>query len=92
MRKKVTMGAKPQGTTPPAAMDEWVSGGQTGVATAISPPQNEENAAESTEDMKRLTIDVPETLHRRIKRTCADRGLKMADQIRLLLEHHFLED
>ena len=39
--------------------------------------------------MKRFTIDVPEELHRRIKRSCADRGTKMADEIRDLLTKHF---
>lgn len=39
--------------------------------------------------MKRLTIDVPENLHRRIKSGCAEKGVKMADEIRVLLEKHF---
>lgn len=39
--------------------------------------------------MKRLTVDVTEDLHRRIKSDCAGRGLKMADEIRALLEQHF---
>jgi predicted DNA binding CopG/RHH family protein len=39
--------------------------------------------------MKRLTIDVPEDLHRRIKMGCAARGAKMADEIRELLDKEF---
>jgi hypothetical protein len=39
--------------------------------------------------MKRFTIDVPESLHRRIKIQCAAQGLKMAEEIRALLEKHF---
>jgi len=39
--------------------------------------------------MKRLTIDVSEELHRRIKSGCATNGVKMADEIRALLEKHF---
>ncbi len=42
-----------------------------------------------TEAMKRFTIDVPESLHRRIKIQCAAQGLKMADEIRALLDKHF---
>lgn len=42
-----------------------------------------------TEAMKRLTIDVPVSLHTRIKSQCALRGVKMADEIRELLEKHF---
>jgi hypothetical protein len=40
-------------------------------------------------EMKRLTIDLPSNLHKRIKATCAARGVKMADEIRRLLEEHF---
>ena len=41
------------------------------------------------EGMKRFTNDVPESLHRRIKLQCAAQGLKMADEIRALLDKHF---
>lgn len=41
------------------------------------------------EAMKRLTIDVPEALHKRIKTYCAANGLIMADEIRALLEEKF---
>ena len=39
--------------------------------------------------MKRFTFDVPETLHRRIKTRCAEKGVDMADEMRRLLEEHF---
>jgi hypothetical protein len=45
----------------------------------------------TVEQMKRLTIDIPATLHTRIKSTCALRGVKMVDEIRELLEAHFRE-
>lgn len=41
------------------------------------------------EAVKRLTIDVPENLHKRIKTACAMRGTKMADVIRDMLEKEF---
>lgn len=41
------------------------------------------------ETTKRLTIDVPASLHARIKSQCALRGVKMADAVRELLEQHF---
>ena len=46
-------------------------------------------AAEPEEPMKRFTIDVPVELHRRVKAGCAQRGLKMADVLRDLLEREF---
>jgi hypothetical protein len=39
--------------------------------------------------MKRLTVDVSAGLHARIKSQCALRGVKMADEVRELLEKHF---
>jgi len=47
---------------------------------------------EGSEPMKRFTIDVPESLHRRIKAQCAMRGAKMAIVIRGLLEKEFPEE
>lgn len=43
----------------------------------------------ATEKNKRMTFDVPESLHRRIKSQCANKGVKMADEIRELLEKSF---
>ena len=44
------------------------------------------------EPMKRLTIDVPESLHTRIKIACARDRQKMADAVRALLEHKWPAD
>lgn len=77
-RKKVTLGAKPRlaaSATPMA--DAWV--------------QSRQIEAGNGEAMKRLTVDVPISLHTRIKSQCALRGVKMADEIRELLEKHFPE-
>lgn len=41
------------------------------------------------ERMKRLTIDVPEDLHRAIKMACAMRGTKIADEVRALLAERY---
>ena len=43
------------------------------------------------EPNKRLTLDVPASLHARIKAQCAMRGVKMSEEIRALLEEHFSE-
>jgi hypothetical protein len=44
--------------------------------------------AASTEEMKRLTIDVPLSLHTRLKTECAAAGLKIADVVRELIIQH----
>jgi hypothetical protein len=44
------------------------------------------------EPMVRFTFDVPESLHRRIKIACAERGIKrVAVEMRRILEEHFPE-
>jgi hypothetical protein len=42
-----------------------------------------------TEPEKRLTIDIAESLHRRVKTTCAMENLVMADVVREMLEQRF---
>lgn len=68
--KKVSIGTKPTNKPAPAAADAWVESRSDG---------NEPEA------MKRLTIDVPASLHRAIKAQCAMRGTKIADEVRELL-------
>lgn len=68
--KKVSIGAKPTSKPAPAAADAWVEN---------------RAPAEGPEPMKRLTIDVPASLHRAIKTQCAARGTKIADEVRELL-------
>lgn len=71
MNKKIAFGAKPTNkpVPVPAAADAWV----------------DSRAAGDAEAMKRLTIDIPESLHRTIKSQCAMRGTKIADEVRELL-------
>jgi hypothetical protein len=74
--KKISIGSKPnQKPSAPANADSWVT-------NRITP---------SDEPMKRLTIDIPLSLHQRVKSECALRGVKMADEVRDLLEAQFGE-
>lgn len=43
------------------------------------------------EPMKRLTIDIPLSLHKRVKSRCADQGTTIADVVRSYLERKFPE-
>jgi hypothetical protein len=70
--KKISIGAKPTTRQPTVAADAWVETRET--------VQDEEK-----EKLKRLTIDIPESLHRAIKTQCAGRGAKIADEVRELL-------
>lgn len=69
--KKISLGPKPIAKPAVPAADEWV--------------KNREAVAGEKQANKRLTIDVPESLHRAIKMQCAARGAKIADEVRELL-------
>ena len=51
--------------------------------------EREQPTPPPAEPMKRFTIDVPESLHKRIKSQCAMRGEVMADVIRDMLKREF---
>lgn len=73
--------------TKPAA-DDWVrSRGNPNDQEAGAPTPAE--PAAPAEAMKRLTIDISESLHKRMKVQCALRGERMADVVRALLEREF---
>ena len=69
MNKKISIGVKPSTRSTPAGADAWVENRDAGVV----------------EPMKRLTIDIPESLHRAIKGKCAMRGTKIVDELREIL-------
>jgi hypothetical protein len=73
-KKKVQFGVnRPSEPPPTTEIDNWV----------------ESRSPKIAEPMKRLTIDVPLSLHKRIKSQCALQNLVMADEIRALLEKRF---
>lgn len=97
MSKRVPLSTKPQAQRPPSA-EEWVSATTPPgpVATTAAPEAASIAAIETETDhkseaIKRLTIDIPASLHSRIKSQCALQGSKMADEIRILLEDRFPE-
>ena len=73
--KTVNFAAKRPSQSQSATVDDWV--------------HNREPA--SKEPTKRFTIDVPLSLHMRVKSRCALENLVMADVMRELLEHRFPE-
>jgi hypothetical protein len=75
MSKKVAISAKPAPAAREPSAEAWVK----------------QRQVSADEPMKRFTIDVPAQLHRRIKAQCALQGVKMADEIRRLLEERFPE-
>ena len=74
--KKILFGGKPSPRPGQGSSDDWVA----------------DRAMQPIEPTKRLTVDVPLSLHQRVKSQCAVRGEIMADVIRGLLEQHFATD
>jgi hypothetical protein len=58
-------------------------------AKPAAPNPNEWVENRAAEGVKRLTLDLPATLHAHIKSTCALQGIHMRDEIHKLLEQHF---
>lgn len=71
--KKIAFSGKPK------TGDEWIAQGKEGFPS----PEPEK------EKMKRLTLDIPEALHRKIKAASATRGRKIVEEIREILEKEY---
>jgi len=67
--KRISIGGRPSQQLP-LDSQQWV---------------DERQAQSEKEKMKRLTIDVSESLNRLIKTDCAQRGVKIADEVRAML-------
>lgn len=78
MSKKVTFGTRPTARTElPPAGDSWVESRAAGGAPEV---------------LKRLTFDVPLSLHTAMKIDCATRGVKMGHEVLALLEAKWRPD
>lgn len=76
--KKISFATKPNSEQP--SVNDWVSTRETPI---------QEQDAQQTIKMKRLTLDIPESLHRAIKMKAVEDGVAMADLLRSLLEQHY---
>ena len=84
--KKTSIPRKPTAAKAPArSADEWVTGGR---AAEPAPEPAAEPKPEKPQ-LVRYTIDIPKALHSKIKIKCAERGVKMNEEITKLLQNHF---
>ena len=92
MSKTVNIGKRPAPRPSAEAVDKWMESQESGAGDpAVKPPETSapEGPKAAAPKMKRLTIDIPDNLHRRVKSRCGQDGLRMADVIRDLLEQRF---
>ena len=85
--KKVTFGARPPAAGKLANPDDWVANTSDAQVAPTAPPPGA-----TPEKIKRLTIDIPLSLHRRVKTGCAREELVIADVVREFLDHRFPAD
>lgn len=90
MSKKISFGTKPSNRQPPPEADKWVNSRVVEEDEVETPaptlrpepqPQPRPEIAEP-EKMKRLTIDIPLSLHKQLKAQCALSGRTIADEVR----------
>lgn len=80
MVKKVNINKKPDNKflNTEQKVDQWVSDRTTGF-----------EQQEDTEETKRLTLDIPKSLHQKIKFKAVEEGETMANMLRKLLEENY---
>lgn len=76
-KKKVNFAQKPKANV--SNIEEWVSDRTTEKSEPLK----------KAEKIKRLTLDLPESLHQAIKMKAVERGETMADMLRTILEENF---
>lgn len=84
--KKVSFGRKPGAAEKPVDIEEWVTNREALVE--IEHPLVSE-VETKPEKIKRLTLDIPESLHKAIKLKATTEGVTMVDLLRELLEEHY---
>ena len=72
--KRVPITAKPTGSEERRSADAWVE---------------QQKSVAASEPSKRLTIDIPQSLHLQVKSQCVMRGINMVDVVREFLEREF---
>lgn len=82
--KKVSFGRKPGAVEKPVDIEEWV----TNREALVEAEQLPEPEPVKPERIKRLTLDIPESLHKAIKLKATNEGVTMVELLRELLEEH----
>lgn len=91
MAKSVTFNPNPRQKPDPADLDAFVlgRGGEGGRPEPQPTPPPEPETPALKVPMKRLTFDIDAALHRRIRISCVERGIDMAEDLRRILAEHY---
>lgn len=85
---------RPNLTQRPSATDadKWVHGDTTPTPPAATATATSPAPPPQREPTRRLTLDIPERLHRVMKIRAATTGVTMLDEVRALLEAHYSDN
>lgn len=87
--KKIAFGAhRPVAAAPAPDPEAWIRD-RRGMDPEAAPAQPAPAPEAPKEPTKRLTFDIPRSLHAAVKATCATEGKKMNEEIIKLLEARF---
>ena len=87
-KKSFKTALKPDEKQTAEAIDRFVSSGPGKDSNSVKAEKQKTVNDEST---KRLTVDMPKTLHLRFKSLCAQHDMKMNDEIRQFIEQRCAE-
>ncbi len=93
MAKSVIFASNPRSKPDPADLDAFVQGHPLGAPRlepeppTLAPPAATPPAPKLA--MKRLTFDIAADLHKRIRMSCVERGIDMAEDLRRILAEHY---
>lgn len=82
--KKVSFGRKPGVVEPTVDVEGWVTNRE-----ALAEVEQTLEPEPQPEKIKRLTLDIPESLHKAIKLKATGDGVTMVELLRELLETHY---
>ncbi len=85
--KRPNLTQRPSATA--ADKDKWVHGSDTTTTPAATVTTTSPTPPPPREPTRRLTLDIPERLHRAMKIRAATTGVTMLDEVRALLEAHY---
>lgn len=89
MNKNLSFGAKPSRAGPvAAATDDFVSSFAHAGRAGGKAPLDKPGVPTSEEDIARVTVAIPASLHRRFKAQAAQDGHKIADLVRAWVEQY----
>lgn len=91
MAKSVTFNSNPRKKPDPADLDAFVQGrgGEGSLQEPVTPLASPSSQPVPKVPMKRLTFDIDAVLHRRIRISCVERGIDMAEDLRRILSEHY---